>query len=189
MQPHTGSYYAATANEQTSYPPLQGDQQADVCVIGAGFTGIATALTLAERGYDVRVVEANKVGWGASGRNGGQMIGGIAGEKHLRKACDADTLWRMRWRGHDIIAERVEKYGIECDLKYGYVDVAIKPRHLDEFQEEHDYLAQHDHPYEFRMLDRDETRETIAQLEHRVQVLERIVTDSGNDLKREIDRL
>ncbi len=162
MQPHTGSYYAATTNERTGYPSLQGDQQADVCVIGAGFTGIATALTLAERGYSVRVLEANKVGWGASGRNGGQMIGGIAGEKHLRKVCDADMLWQMHWRGHDIIAERVEKYGIRCDLKYGYVDVAIKPRHLRDFQEEFDYLESHGFEYEHRMLDRDETREMIG---------------------------
>ena len=101
MLPHTGSYYAATANEATDYAPLRGDRQADVCIIGAGFTGIATALTLAERGYNVRVVEANKVGWGASGRNGGQMIGGIAGEKHLRKVCDDDVLWQMRWRWQD----------------------------------------------------------------------------------------
>jgi glycine/D-amino acid oxidase-like deaminating enzyme len=162
MQPHTGSYYAATANEATDYPPLRGDHQADVCVIGAGFTGIATALTLAERGYSVRVVEANKVGWGASGRNGGQMIGGIAGEKHLCKVCDEDTLWQMRWRGHDIIAERVAKYGINCDLKYGYVDVAIKPRHLREFQDDLERLEKHGFEHEYRMLDREETRATIG---------------------------
>ena len=162
MLPHTGSYYAATANEQTDYPALQGDQSADVCVIGAGFTGIATALTLAERGFDVRVVEANRVGWGASGRNGGQMIGGIAGEKHLRKVCDEDTLWEMRWRGHDIIAERVNKYGIDCDLKYGYADVAIKPRHLVEFQQDFERLQRHGFDDEYRMLDRDETRAMIG---------------------------
>jgi len=75
MQPqtHTGSYYAATANEVTDFAPLLGDQTADVCVVGAGFTGISTALHLIERGYKVHVVEANKVGWGASGRNGGQV--------------------------------------------------------------------------------------------------------------------
>jgi gamma-glutamylputrescine oxidase len=162
MRRHTGSYYAATANEVTDYPVLRGDHQADVCVIGAGFTGITTALTLAERGYTVRVVEANKVGWGASGRNGGQVIGGIAGEKHLRKACGEDTLWQMRWRGHDIIAERVAKYGIDCDLKYGYLDVAIKPRHLLEFQEDFERLERHGFEHEFRMLDRDETRRTIG---------------------------
>ena len=65
QQTHTGSYYAATANHPTDYPALQGDQSADVCVIGAGFTGISTALELAERGYKVVVVEANRVGWGA----------------------------------------------------------------------------------------------------------------------------
>mgnify|MGYP002525131798 CR=1 FL=1 len=78
-QPHTGSYYAASSNGSTDYAPLTGAKNADVCVIGAGFTGLATALFLAERGYDVHVVEANRVGWGASGRNGGQMIGGISG--------------------------------------------------------------------------------------------------------------
>ena len=162
MQPHTGSYYAATANEATDYAPLRGDQKADVCVIGAGFTGIATALTLAERGFNVHVVEANKVGWGASGRNGGQMIGGIAGEKHLRKACSEALLWQMRWRGHEIIAERVDKYGIDCDLKYGYLDVAIKPRHLREFREDFERLQAHDFPHEYRLLDREETLETIG---------------------------
>ena len=162
MQPHTGSYYAATANEAADYAPLRGNHKADVCVIGAGFTGIATALTLAERGYQVHVVEANKVGWGASGRNGGQMIGGIAGEKHLREACSDELLWQMRWRGHEIIAERVDKYGIDCDLKYGYLDVAIKPRHLREFEEDFERLQAHDFPHEYRMLDREETRETIG---------------------------
>jgi len=63
---HVRSYYAATVNLHTDYAPLSGHKQADVCVIGAGFTGISTALHLAERGFDVHVVEANKVGWGAS---------------------------------------------------------------------------------------------------------------------------
>jgi glycine/D-amino acid oxidase-like deaminating enzyme len=162
MLPHTGSYYAATANEATNYPRLQGEQQANVCVIGAGFTGISTALTLAERGYSVHVVEANKVGWGASGRNGGQMIGGIAGGKHLEEACDEEMLWQMRWRGHDIIRQRVAKYGIQCDLKHGYLDVALKPRHLRDFEKEFAYLQKHDYEYEHRLLDRDETKATIG---------------------------
>ena len=70
-QPHTSSYYAATINDVKDFAPLQGEQSADVCVIGAGFTGISTALHLAERGYKVHVIEANKIAWGASGRNGG----------------------------------------------------------------------------------------------------------------------
>lgn len=159
---HTGSYYAATANEATNFAPLQGARTADVCVIGAGFTGISTALHLAERGYDVHVVEANRVGWGASGRNGGQMIGGIAGERHMAKEHGRnieDRFGELRWAGHEIIRERVKTYGIECDLKSGYVDVAIKPRHMRDIEADFDRLKKADFPYEVRILSREETRE------------------------------
>ena len=134
-QAHCSSYYAATCNEPMAYPPLRTDVRCDVCVVGAGFTGIATALTLAERGYSVTVLEQNKVGWGASGRCGGQMIGGLPGEARLEKhwgAAHADTLFELGYRGHDIIARRVQQYAIDCDLKYGYIDVALKPRHLEQ---------------------------------------------------------
>jgi len=159
---HTGSYYAATANGDTDYPPLRGAATADVCVIGAGFTGIATAISLAERGYAVHVVEAKRVGWGASGRNGGQLIGGIAGEKAIAQhhGRDVEELFgQLRWLGHEIVRERVAKYDIQCDLKNGYVDVAIKPRHLRDFQHDHDRLHAAGFPHEVRMLSRDETRE------------------------------
>ena len=73
-------YYAATASEATNYARLKDDQSTDVCIIGAGFAGISIALHLAERGFRVQV-EANKVGWGASGRNRGQMISGSSGEQ------------------------------------------------------------------------------------------------------------
>jgi glycine/D-amino acid oxidase-like deaminating enzyme len=132
-QPHAASYYAATANDRREYSTLRGTVSADVCVIGAGFTGISTAICLAERGYEVCVVEANRVGWGASGRNGGQMIAGISGEQRIAKHHGPGIdklLWEMRWAGHRIIRDRVVRYSIECDLKSGYLDVAIKPRHL-----------------------------------------------------------
>ena len=164
-QPHTGSYYAATANELTAYAPLRGAQRADVCVIGAGFTGISTALNLAERGYNVHVLEANKVGWGASGRNGGQIIGGIAGEDKIARHMGAggeSLLWEMRWAGHDIIRERVRTYDISCDLKWGYLDVAIKPRHLRGQQAEFEALQKHNFPHENKLLSRQETRELIG---------------------------
>ena len=83
-QEHAGSYYAATVNEVTDYPVLNGQRSADVCVVGAGFTGVSTALDLAERGYSVALVEANRVGWGASGRNGGHLINGMSGLKKIR---------------------------------------------------------------------------------------------------------
>ena len=69
-QQHTNSYYAASVNHVTDYPPVQGDTATDICVIGAGFTGVSTTLHLAERGYQVTLVEANRVGWGATGRSG-----------------------------------------------------------------------------------------------------------------------
>lgn len=167
MQPksHTGSYYAATVNDDTDFAPLSGEQRADVCVIGAGFTGISSALHLAERGYNVHVVEANKVGWGASGRNGGQMIGGISGEKNIARNLgkDVEDVFReLRWAGHEIIRERVQKYGIQCDLKFGYLDVAIKERHLREFEADHERLQEAGFPHEIRLLSRDETVETIG---------------------------
>jgi len=79
---------------------LRGSQEADVCIVGAGFTGLSTALALVERGYKVHVVEAKRVGWGASGRNGGQLIGGIAGEKAVAKfhGQDVEELFgQLRW--------------------------------------------------------------------------------------------
>ena len=164
-QPHTGSYYAATANQGTDYASLEGEQRADVCVVGAGFTGISTALHLAERGYNVHVVEASKVGWGASGRNGGQMIGGISGEEKLlgRGGPDVEELlWKMRWAGHYIIRERVARYGIDCDLKAGYLDVALRKRHLKAFRAEFDNLQRHNFPHEFQLLSASETRDVIG---------------------------
>ena len=164
-QEHTNSYYAATVNEATDYPPLEGDQSADVCVVGAGFTGIATALTLAERGYSVAVVEANRVGWGASGRNGGQLINGINGQEKVRRkhgAGIADLLWELQWRGHEIIHERVEKYGIDCDLRSGFVETAVKPRQLAYIEETAAELQRRQFPYQYEVWDRDKTRAMLG---------------------------
>ncbi|CAB3785076.1 NAD(P)/FAD-dependent oxidoreductase [Pararobbsia alpina] len=131
-QPHEPSWYAATAHEHPPYAALEGALEADVCVIGAGLTGISAALNLAERGLSVVVLEASKVGWGASGRNGGQMIAGYA--------CGIDTfsgklseseiqqVWRMGQETIEIIRHRVEKHAIDCDLSFGYLHAGNKPR-------------------------------------------------------------
>ena len=164
-QTHTGSYYAATVNDITDFAALGGEQTADVCVIGAGFTGISTALHLAERGYNVHVVEANKVGWGASGRNGGQIISGIAGEKNIAEhhGRDVEELFgELRWEGHEIIRERVKTYGIECDLKFGYLDVAIKKRHMRDIEYDYARLEKAGFPHEIRILSKAETQDTIG---------------------------
>jgi len=164
-QEHTNSYYAATVNEVTDYPVLEGSKSVDVCVVGAGFTGVSTALTLAERGYSVALVEANRVGWGASGRNGGQLINGISGlEKIGKKHGDgiADMLWDLKWRGNDIVYDRVEKYGIECDLKSGFLEVATKPSHLKYFEEFVEERERHKFPYKYETWDREKTREMVG---------------------------
>ena len=164
-QEHTNSYYAATVNEVTAYPTLEGEHSADICIVGAGFTGVASALTLAERGYAVSVIDANRVGWGASGRNGGQIINGIYGLSKLREIHGdgiADMLWAIRWRGNDIIHERVEKYGIQCDLKNGYIEVATKPRQLEQFGETVAEFEAHSFPYRYEIWDRDDTRARLG---------------------------
>ena len=164
-QEHTGSYYAETVNNSTAYPALEGAETADVCVVGAGFTGVATALTLAERGYSVALVEANRVGWGASGRNGGQLIhGGCGLDKLLDKhgASIADLVWDVKWRGNDIIRERVSKYGIDCDLKDGYAEVAVKPQQVEWFDEFVATRRKHGAPETYEVWDREETRTRLG---------------------------
>ena len=164
-QEHTSSYYAATVNEVTAYPELQGAHSADVCVVGAGFTGVSTALTLVERGYSVALVEANRVGWGASGRNGGQLINGMSGLSKLEEKHGpmlSDMLWDIRWRGNELIRDRVERYSIDCDLRDGYVEVATKPRHLDYIEESMSVREKHSFPHRYEAWDREKTRDMLG---------------------------
>lgn len=163
-QEHTNSYYAATSNDASRYPRLKDDLRVDVAIVGGGFTGISAALTLAERGYGVCVLEANRIGWGASGRNGGQLIAGISGEQklHGEDPALADLVWEMRWRGHEIIRERVQRYGIDCDLKHGYVDVAIRPRHLHDLMEQEKRLSARKLPYPHALWLKEETRDALG---------------------------
>ncbi|MEQ5842365.1 FAD-binding oxidoreductase [Paraburkholderia acidicola] len=145
QQPHVASYYAATANDTTRHAPLDSTIAVDVCVIGGGLTGISTALNLAERGHSVAVLEASKVGWAASGRNGGQLIAGFACgidafAQYLPEA-DVKRVWEMGQETLDIVRMRVEKHGIECDLTSGYLTAANKPRDVDELRRARDDAA------------------------------------------------
>jgi glycine/D-amino acid oxidase-like deaminating enzyme len=135
------SYYTATLNEETDYPTLQGQVSVDVVIIGGGFTGVASAVELAERGLKVAIVETHKIGWGATGRNGGQVTGSLSGDEAMRTQMRNklgeevdDFIWHLRWRGHEIIKSRVEKYGIQCDLRHGHLHAAMKPVHMAELE-------------------------------------------------------
>lgn len=130
---HPRSYYAATVNDATAYPRLEGDIAADVCIVGGGFSGLSTAIFLADRGAKVVVLEANRVGWGASGRNGGQVNGGLQGDGRIRQAlgqAGEELIAALWYRGHEIIEQRIERFGIACDWKHGYVEAAVNPRHM-----------------------------------------------------------
>jgi gamma-glutamylputrescine oxidase len=145
-QPHAPSYYAATLNDSTRYPTLSDAISVDVCVIGAGLTGISTALNLAERGYSVAVLEASKVGWAASGRNGGQLIGGFACdtdtfEKYM-PADDVRRIWDMGLETLDIVKARVARHQIDCDLTLGYLHAANKPRDVTALRQWRDEAQQ-----------------------------------------------
>lgn len=126
------SYYAATANEQPNYSKLESNIEADVCVVGGGFAGLSAAIELADRGYSVVVLEAKHIGWGASGRNGGQIIAGLACEQNvIEKAIGFDAakkVWGMTLEALDLVRERVKRFNIDCDLTDGFLGVSVSPR-------------------------------------------------------------
>ena len=139
--PFPPSYYAASATPMAAFPRLDGSVTTDVCIIGGGLTGINTAIELAERGLSVVVLEQNRVGWGASGRNGGQVTGSLSGDRAMEREFarvlgpdTADYIWNLRWRGHAILKARVQKYAIACDLKHGHLQTATKPAHIPDLR-------------------------------------------------------
>jgi gamma-glutamylputrescine oxidase len=129
LSEHAKSYYAATAHKQNARPSLSGVKNADVCIIGAGFTGVSAGLELAERGFSVVVLESVRVGFGASGRNGGQIVNGYSRDLDViaKRYGDAagSMIGGMAMEGGDIIRARVAKYGIDCNLVDGGLFVAL----------------------------------------------------------------
>lgn len=162
---HTASYYASTLQNPPQYPSLQEKTDADVCVIGGGFSGVSTALNLAEKGYRVVLLEAARIGWGASGRNGGQVIGGFSMDAEaLAGRVSADEIRQVQAMGEeavDIIRDRVARHEIDCDLTWGYCDVALKPRHLQAFRYRYEKNQALDKPHAMRLLERDELQGLI----------------------------
>ncbi len=166
---HTNSYYANSIKEETNYPVLDEELTTDICIVGGGFSGVSAGLHLSELGYKVVIIEANKIGWGATGRNGGEIIGGFSGDDIMQKKYDTkytDMLWNMRWEGNDIIRKRVEKYHIDCDLKWGYLDVAIKKRHIQDLKFSYEDMQNHNYPHQISLLTGDETKNLIGTNEY-----------------------
>lgn len=157
------AYYTATVNQESDYPELEGDIRVDVAIVGGGFTGINTALELAERGLKVAVIEAEKVAWGATGRNGGQVTGSLSGDAAMTKQMSKklgrdvdDFIWNLRFRGHDIIKSRIEKYAIDCDLKFGHLHAAYKPSHMNELTDSYNEAVSRGMGDEVTLLTRED---------------------------------
>lgn len=146
---HTSSWYAASANDKRVRPSLEGEETADICIIGAGFTGLSAALEMAEQGFSVIVLEGERIGFGASGRNGGQIVNGysrdletIAGRYGREKAVQ---LGEMSLEGGEIIRQRVRKYGIDCDLVEGGFFAAFTSKQIKEMETNKSNWEKHGH--------------------------------------------
>lgn len=146
------SWYAATAHELEPFAPLRGEVKADVCVVGAGYTGLSTALHLAEAGMKVVLVEAHRVGFGASGRNGGQLGSGQRVTQDDLETMvgdpEAEKLWHLGEDAKALVKDLIARHGIECGLKPGVAWTATdvgEARHLVEYAEHLDarYGYQH----------------------------------------------
>lgn len=160
------SWYEASVTRPATRPALAGDLDVDVGVVGGGIAGVSTALHLAERGYRVALLEAERIGFGGSGRSGGQLLPGYAcGQAKLEAqlGCeDARRLWDFSVEGLALARERIARHRIECDLVPGHAHVAIKPRQRRELQESMREQAE-DYGYRsLRWMERGELASLIA---------------------------
>jgi gamma-glutamylputrescine oxidase len=163
------TYYTSSLHIDPPFPALEGRVEADVAIIGGGFTGVASAVELAQRGLKVALLESRHIGWGASGRNGGQVTGSLSGDTAMRKqlcrtlGSEADDfIWALRWRGQKIIEERVARYGIHCDLKHGHLQAAMKPAHVSQLRAMYDEACARGMAADVELLDRNAVRALIA---------------------------
>lgn len=162
---YPGSYYAESSNLAPGRPSLQGSVDTDVCIVGAGYSGLSTGLHLAEKGYKVIIVEGARVGWGASGRNGGQVVNGLnAGLQTIENRYGAEVgafVGKIVQEGSQIIRQRVEKYDIKCDLKQGNLFAAFHPKQMHELEAKQVLWRKHgmdDH----ELLDKEAMRKHVG---------------------------
>jgi gamma-glutamylputrescine oxidase len=159
------SYYAASANPVPSRPALQGDIETDICIIGAGYTGLSTALFLLESGFRVTVLEAARVGFGASGRNGGQIVNSYSRDIDVIErsvgGTQARLLGDMAFEGGRIIRERIAKYNIDCALKDGGVFAALSEKQMGHLRSQKALWERYGHK-QLQLLGKDDMRSIVA---------------------------
>ena len=163
---YPSSWYAATAKALPVQPPLTGDTRADICIVGGGYTGLSAALHLAGRGYAVTLLEAERIGWGASGRNGGQLgTSQRKDQRSLEKMLGpewARRLWELGLESNALVKQLIAAHDIDCDLKPGLLHAAWKRGDAEWLQEDTDYLRAHYDHDRTRYVPRDEMREMVA---------------------------
>lgn len=143
-QPHVDSWYTTSANQTLELPPLTGNASADVCIVGGGYTGLSTAIHLRQRGYSVILLEANKVGWGASGRNGGHVGTGQRSDQETLENMvgmeHAKALWDLGLEAVDTVCDLITEHNIQCELKQGNLHVASRAKETNGLKEEEEHL-------------------------------------------------
>ena len=160
------TWYEASARTNPTWPALDGNARADVCVIGGGYTGLSCALHLAERGYSVVLLEARRIGNGASGRNGGQLG---SGHRRDQPALErefgeerARLLWSMAEEAKALVRDLIARHGIDCDLKPGIAIAAHRPRHVRALVREAHHLRARYGYDQIEVLDRAALRAEVA---------------------------
>jgi gamma-glutamylputrescine oxidase len=163
---YPNSYYAATVETFLDQPQLDGEVHSDVCVIGGGFTGLSTAFHLAKQGYKVTLLEAEKIGWGASGRNGGQLgVGQVHQHRELINLCGSDQarmLWEMADEARILVKHLIRDNGIECDFRNGNLGCAVTRGDFDDFKTNAEFVAQHYGYQNYQVLQQSEITETVG---------------------------
>lgn len=161
----TDSYYAATAPRTLGFPALEGRVDCDVAVVGGGLAGLSAAIELADLGFEVVLLEARQVGYGASGRNGGQALAGLACEQSVIEeqlgATDARAVWDMTLEAIALIHARCERFGIDCEWRAGYLSLAVNERKGRDLARWHAHM-QHCYGYEATPIARHEMAQWIA---------------------------
>lgn len=160
------SYYTASRNDHTHYPSVQGTVEVETCIIGGGLSGISTALPLAQQQRSVALIEAAQIGYGASGRNGGQVIYGYAAEMssiaNMLGLKNAQTLWQWSRQAVALVEQQIQTYQIECDWHRGYAHVAIRPRHLHPLTEWVKEAATHYHFHDYQIWNQHQLQQQLA---------------------------
>lgn len=165
------SYYLASANPAERFPALQGQAEADVVVVGGGCTGLSAALHAAQAGQSVILLEGGRIGWGASGRNGGQIIPGLRKGAHQLVSLfgkeRGKAIFDLAMEARDLVAGLVQAHGIACDLTLnGHLEAAVKPSHLRDMQAEVRCLNEVMGYPHARLLDREGARAIVDTSYH-----------------------